>query len=138
MLSRMPVDTIDREDTPVVCVARAGTPDHIQGAAHAAWHDLEAMMSPHGRKLFGYWDPSSMEYRACYAEREDDDPRLERRVLPGGTYQRSRLKGDDAYERIGPAFDELAKDAPLDDGRPWLEVYRRRDEVDVLVPIKDG
>jgi hypothetical protein len=48
----------------------------------------------------------------------------------------ARLKGDDAYERIGPVFDELAKDAVVDEGRPWLEVYRRHDEVDVLVPIK--
>jgi DNA gyrase inhibitor GyrI len=135
----MSVDTIDRGDTPVVCVAKAGTSDDIPGTAHVAWRELEAVMPPHGRKLFGYWDPSSLEYRACYAARDDDDddPGLERQVLPGGTYRRSRLKGDDAYERIGPAFDELAKDAPVDQGRPWLEVYRRHDEVDVLVPVKE-
>ena len=132
----MRFDTIEREDTPVICVARAGRPEDIPDAARAAWHELEAVIPPHGRKLFGFWDPSVLEYRACYATREDDDADLERRVLPGGRYRRSRLRGDDAYERIGPAFDELAKDAAVDEGRPWLEVYRRHDEVDVLVPIK--
>ena len=47
-----------------------------------------------------------------------------------------RLKGEDLYGKIGPTFGELAKDASIDDARPWLEFYRREDEVDVLVPIK--
>jgi DNA gyrase inhibitor GyrI len=136
MLSRMRVDTTEREDTPVVCVAKAGMPDDIPGAAHVAWRDLEAAISPHGRKMFGYWDPSSLEYRACYAALEDDAGDLERRVLPGGRYRRGRIKGEDAYARIGPAFDELAKDAAVDESRPFLEVYLRHDEVDVLIPIR--
>jgi hypothetical protein len=40
------------------------------------------------------------------------------------------------YDGIGPTFDELAKDADVDDTRPFLEFYRREDEVDVLVPVR--
>lgn len=136
----MLVDTTEREDTPVVCVARSGTPEDIPAAAHVAWRDLEAVLAPKGRKLYGYWDPSSLEYRACYGAEPADDAEtlgLERRVLPGGHYRRGRIRGDDAYARIGPTFDELAQGAKVDSGRPWLEVYLRHDEVDVLVPIRE-
>ena len=37
---------------------------------------------------------------------------------------------------IGPAFDELARDAPVDESRPWFEFYRRAGEVDIFIPIK--
>jgi DNA gyrase inhibitor GyrI len=139
MLGAVRIDTTDRDKTPVMSLARPGTPEDIPGAAHRAWHDLEALIPPKGRKIYGYWDPPSLEYRACYSLQEGDDPEalgLDRAVLPGGRYRRARIKGDDAYAQIGPAFDTLAKDAPIDEGRPWLEVYRRHDEVDLLVPIR--
>jgi DNA gyrase inhibitor GyrI len=134
------IDTTEREETPVICVARPGTPDAIPAAAQRAWQDLEALIPPRGRKIFGYWDPPTLSYRACYSLQEGDDSEargLERDVLPGGRYRRARLKGDDVYGQIGPAFDELARDADDDQSRPWLEVYRRHDEVDVLVPIRN-
>lgn len=139
MLSRMRVDTTDREDTPVVYTASPGEPNDIPGAAHRAWRELEAALQPQGRKAFGYWSPQEREYRACFTLHESDEPEvlgLEQTVLPGGRYRRARLKGEDVYERIGPAFDELAAGGEIDDSRPWLEFYRREDEVDVLVPIK--
>ena len=55
---------------------------------------------------------------------------------PGGPYRRARLEGEDVYAKIGPAFDELAQDASLDETRPWFEFYRREGEVDIFVPIK--
>jgi DNA gyrase inhibitor GyrI len=139
MLAAMRFDTTERDETPVMTLARAGTPEDIPAAAHRAWQDLEALVPPKGRKAYGYWDPPSLEYRACYSLEDSDDPEalgLERAVLPGGLFRRGRIKGDDAYAQIGPAFDALAKDATVDEGRPWLEVYRRHDEVDVLVPIR--
>ena len=139
MLSRMPADTTEREDTPVVYAASPGAPDDIPGAAQRAWAELEAVLSPKGRKAFGYWLRDEQEYRACFSLQAGDDPEalgLEQGVIPGGLYRRARLKGDDVNSQIGPTFDELAKDAPIDDARPWLEFYRRHDEVDVLVPIK--
>jgi hypothetical protein len=139
MLSRMRADTTDREDTPVVYAASPGGPDDIPGAAKRAWGELEAILAPKGRKAFGYWSPQDRLYRACFSRLETDDPAalgLEETVLPGGRYRRARLKGEGVYDRIGPTFDELAKDADVDDTRPFLEYYRREDEVDVLVPVR--
>ena len=65
----------------------------------------------------------------------EDTPVIRQSTIPGGRYRRARLKGEDLYGKIGRTFDELARDAPIDDTRPWLEFYRREDEVDVLVPI---
>src|SRR5436309_6950538 len=116
MLSRMP-DTTNREDTPVVYLASPGGPDDIPGAAKRAWDRLEAVLPPKGRKAFGYWSPPDREYRACFSRLDTDDPAalgLEETVLPGGSYRRARLKGEGAYERIGPTFDELAEDAKID------------------------
>jgi DNA gyrase inhibitor GyrI len=138
MLSRMRVDTTDREDTPVLYAASPGEREDIPGAAQRAWRDLEAAVQPKGRKAYGYWSPQDREYRACFSLHENDEPAalgLGQTVLPGGRYRRARLKGEDVYGKIGPTFDELAKAASIDETRPWLEFYRRQDEVDVLVPI---
>jgi DNA gyrase inhibitor GyrI len=140
MLSRVRVDTTERPDTPVLFAASPGTPENIPAAAQRAWRDLEAAVEPRGRKAFGYWLPQEREYRACFSLQDTDDPDalgLGRTVLPGGHYRRARLKGETAYAEIGPAFDELVSDASIDESRPWLEFYRRHDEVDVLVPIRE-
>jgi hypothetical protein len=132
------VDTAEREDVPIVYRAVEGTPDAIPAAAHRAWQELEAAIPPRGRKMYGYWDPSRSEYRACYALEEGDEPEalgLDRAVLPGGVYRRARLQGEDVFAEIGPAFDRLAAKGSVDETRPWFEFYRRHDEVDLLVPI---
>ncbi len=139
MLAAVRLDETEREETPVICAVSAGTPEDVPGAAQRAWHDLEAAIPPQGRKAYGYWDPQALEYRACYSLQEGDEHEtsgLERAVLPGGRYRRARLKGDDVYAKIGPAFDALAEATAIEEGRPWLEFYRRHDEVDVLVPIR--
>ena len=133
------VDIAEREDVPVVYRAVEGTPDAIPAAAQRAWQALEAAIPPRGRKLYGYWDPNLREYRACYALEEGDNPEalgLERAVLPGGAYRRARLKGERAFAEIGPTFERLAADGAVDETRPWVELYRRHDEVDLLVPIE--
>ena len=92
-----------------------------------------------GREAYGYWDPGIQEYRACYSLEEGDDPEaagLQRAVIPGGSYRRGSLKVEGAFEKIGPAFDELARDAAVDESRPWFEFYRGHDEVDIFVPIQ--
>ena len=65
-------------------------------------------------------------------------PELESGTLPGGRYLRARLRGEPPglYERIKPVFDELARKAEADESRPSLEHYRRRDEVDLLLPVR--
>jgi hypothetical protein len=59
-------------------------------------------------------------------------------VLPGGAFLRARLRGEpsEIYPQIGPTFDELSKAGDPDLDRPSLELYRRRDEVDLLLPIR--
>jgi DNA gyrase inhibitor GyrI len=135
----MRVDITELEDVPIIYSAQAGTMHDVAGAAHKAWADLETRVPPRGRKMFGYWDPSAGEYRACYALRDGDEPEalgLRLGVLPGGRYRRTRLKGGDVFGRIGSAFEQLADGATVDDTRPWFEFYRRHDEVDLLVPIE--
>ena len=39
------------------------------------------------------------------------------------------------YERIAPTFEALAEAARPDDTRPSIEFYRRRDEIDLLLPV---
>lgn len=139
MLTSMRFDITERDAVPVVYTASAGFPADIPSLAHEAWRDLEARVPISGRKAYGYWDPGTHEYRACYSFQEGDDPEaagLRRSVIPGGSYRRARLKGDDVFAKIGPTFDELARDVAVDETRPWFEFYRRHDEVDIFVPIQ--
>jgi hypothetical protein len=113
-----------------------------QAEIERAWSELEqAVGSLRGRKFFGAFDPVSGVYRACVALRAGDDPEsleLERGALPGGRYVRVRLEGEppDVYRLIGPTFEQLAAArADRDPSRPSLEYYRRRDQIDLLLPV---
>lgn len=104
------------------------------------WERLEALVGLRGRKFFGAFYPSTQEYRACVGMREGDDPAalgLDSGTLPSGRYLRARLRGEPpgVYERIGPTFDALMKEAHPDKTRPSIEFYRQRDEIDLLLPI---
>ena len=111
------------------------------GIAHIrrAWDELEALVALRGRHFYGAFDPVANDYRACVEVREGNElvPGLESGTLPGGRYLRARLRGEppEIYERIGPTFEELGRQAKPDQSRPSLEHYRRRDEIDVLLPI---
>jgi DNA gyrase inhibitor GyrI len=85
-------------------------------------------------------NPATGEYRACVEAREGDDPTalgLESGRLPGGRYLRTRLRGEppQVYERIAPTFGALVKTTRPDETRPSIEFYRRRDEIDLLLPV---
>jgi hypothetical protein len=103
------------------------------------WNELEAGVALRGRHFYGAFDAVANEYRACVEVREGDalTPGLESGTLPGGRYLRARLHGDPpaVYERIGPTFEELTRQAKPDVSRPSLEHYRRHDEIDLLLPI---
>jgi hypothetical protein len=93
------------------------------------WERLEALVGLRGRKFFG---ALYQEYRACVEMRKDNDPTalgLESGTLPGGRYLRARLRGEPpgVYERIGPTFEALVKEANPDETRPSIEFYRQRD-----------
>ena len=106
-----------------------------------AWEQVETLIgSLRGRKFFGAFDPASSDYWACAQSGEGDDAAslgFEAGVLPGGTYLRARLRGEppEVYERIVPTFAALEKEARRDHSRPTLELYRRRDEIDLLLPV---
>jgi hypothetical protein len=135
-------ERIEREAVPVLFVAVEGPPDE---AAQPAFTRLEeALPSLQGRRFYGSFDPANMCYTAYVERAEDDDARalgLDEGELPGGPYLRARLRGEPPalYGHIGPTFDALRTEAgdAADSARPWLEFYRRENEVDVLVPVID-
>ena len=110
------------------------------GEIRRAWQELEAAVNMEGRRFYGAYYPYEKEYRACVEVREGDQrvPSLATGTLPGGQYLRTRLTGEppDVYDQIRPTFERLVKRAEPDPGRPSLEQYRRRDEIDLLLPIR--
>ncbi len=77
----------------------------------------------------------------CAQIREGDDPKalgFEIGTLAGGDYLRARLRGTPpaVYEVIPSIFDELERLGRRDESRPVIEFYRRRDTIDLLLPIR--
>ena len=125
-----------REPIDVMLVRVADELAAIQGA----WASFEVTVGLHGRTFYGAFDPATKTYSVCAVLRPGDDPArfgAERGTLPGGRYACVRLHGEPpaVYEEIGPAAERLAQRPDADETRPTLEYYRRRDVIDVLVPI---
>ena len=138
-MSELPVERVTLEPVAVMVAGEKGPPAEV---AMKAFARLEKVLGDvKGRKFYGYYDPEQREYRAFVAVQEGDDPEkkgLRRETLPGGKYARARIKGEppELYRRIGPAFDDLGNiNDTKDFMRPYIEFYRARDEVDLLVPI---
>ncbi|HYK98527.1 MAG TPA: GyrI-like domain-containing protein [Candidatus Acidoferrales bacterium] len=138
-MSELRVEQVTLEPVPVLVAAEKGAPGEV---AMRAFDRLEkALGDITGRKFYGYYAPDQREYRACVAVKDGDDAEklgLARETLPGGKYVRSRLVGEppELYRRIGPAFDDLGNiNDTKDFMRPYIEFYRARNEVDLLVPI---
>jgi hypothetical protein len=125
-----------REPTDVMLVQVADQLPEIQ----RAWASFEAAVGLRGRKFYGAFDPATDTYSVCAVLRPDDVPShfgAERGTLPGGRYACVRLHGEPpaVYEEIGPTAERLAQRSDHDQTRPTLEYYRRRDLIDVLVPV---
>ena len=126
---------VERPEVPVMCVRASDDLKEIR----AAWARLESIVPLQGRKFFGVVEVGTA-YLACAERNEGDDPDalgLESLVLPGGRYLRERLHGEPpgVYDQIAPAFQTLAEQAEVDETRPSIEFYRRRDEIDLFLPI---
>ena len=121
-----------------IAVQFVRVPDGLENIRRA-WDELEAVVPLRGRHFYGAFDPVANDYRACVEVRAGDElvPGLESGTLPGGRYLRARLRGGPpaVYERIGPTFDEMAKQTKPDEARPSIEHYRRHDEIDLLLPV---
>jgi hypothetical protein len=126
---------VERDEIAVQFVR---VPDGIE-QIRRAWDELEAVVDLHGRRFYGAFDPVADDYRACVEVREGDEvvSDLENGTLPGGRYLRARLRGEPPgiYERIGPTFGDLTRQAKPDTTRPSLEHYRRHDTIDLLLPV---
>jgi hypothetical protein len=129
-------ERVEREPKPIMFVR---VPDELP-AMQQAWAEIEDLVGMRGRKFYGVFDATAVEYLVC-AEIRPDDPAdrfgLEVGELAGGSYLRMKLKGDPpaVYSQIGPGFGELHAMVPADPGRHDVEFYRRRDEIDLLMPI---
>jgi hypothetical protein len=131
---------VEREPTPVMFVATPVDPADDPEPARAAFVRLETVVGLRSRKFFGTWLDDVGEYRACVAARDGDDASalgLSAWSIPGGRYLRGRIRGEPpgVYGRIGPGFDELERAEQRDAARPDVEFHRRRDEIDLLLPI---
>jgi len=128
---------VDRDD---VSVMLRRVPDEVR-SIRRAWKQVEqALGSLRGRKFYGAFDATTNQYAVCVALRQGDDPDaldLQQGTLPGGRYIRLRLKGEppDVYDLIPTTMESLADRPDRDLTRPLLEFYRRRDEIDLMVPV---
>ena len=126
---------IERAETPVMFKRVA---DEVT-AIGRGMQEVEEAVGLRGRKYYGAFNNDG-EYRICVQLREDDDPQafgLEVGSLPGGRYARERLTGEppEIYELIGPTFQRLSERPDRDPSRPGIEFYRRRDVIDLLLPV---
>jgi len=126
---------VKRVETPVMFKRVADEIDAIR----QGMQEVENAVGLRGRKYYGAFDNDG-EYRVCVQLREDDDPQalgLEVGTLPGGRYARERLTGEppEVYELIGPTFLRLSNRPDRDPSRPGIEFYRRRDTIDLLLPV---
>jgi hypothetical protein len=125
-------------DIAVMYVAgEAGRP--IAEQAQAAFPALEAKLPTLKNRQF-YGVGVGAEYRACVAIDDRDDPLAlphPRWTIPGGRYARRRVADwERNTARIKPTFDALRERADFDPSRPWIEFYRSRSELFVMVPVR--
>jgi len=133
----LPEALVQRNEVAVMFKRVADDP----AAITRGWSELEeALGSLRGRKFYGAFDATIREYRVCVEIRKGDLPDelgLELGRLPGGRYLQVRLRGEPpgVYDLIAPTFERLAKRVDPDPSRPGIEFYRRRDVIDLLVPV---
>jgi hypothetical protein len=139
---RLYVVTVSTEHIVVrepIDVMLVRVPDELS-EIQRAWASFEAAIGLRGRKFYGAFDPVTGTYSVCAVLHTGDDPSefgAERGTLPGGRYACVRVRGEppSVYDHIGPTAERLAQRADADHTRPTLEYYRRRDLIDVLVPL---
>lgn len=133
---------VELSTIPVMCIAAVdgaeGVPDAVTKVEEKLGHNLR------GRKCYGVsiTDESGLHYRACVAIRDGDDPAalgLEPSVIPGGKYVQDRIRPFDYRKDIPDLvgrFERMSEESDVDGTRPFVEFYRRHDDVKLYVPIK--
>jgi hypothetical protein len=134
---------VELEEIPVMGVGELEGEGGPGSVAAKVFERLERCLETlRGRKFYGLYYPQTGEYRACVALRKEDDPTalgFIQDVIPRGVYLRTRIRGepDEIYPQIPSTFAELAAKTTPDPTRPSVEYYRRRTELDLLLPILD-
>jgi hypothetical protein len=131
-----PPDRVERPDVTVMERTTLDDLAHIQDL----WASFEELVGRHGRRMYARVDTDAGTYTTCTPVRDGDDAAalgLTVGTLRGGRYLRGRLVGEPpgVYALIAPGMDELLAFAPRDPTRPLVEFYRRRDEIDLWVPV---
>jgi hypothetical protein len=126
---------VERAETPVMFKRVADEASAIS----RGMQEVEEAVGLRGRKYYGAFDNNG-EYRVCVQLRDDDDPLalgLEVGSLPGGRYALQRLTGEppEVYDLIEPTFQRLSERPDRDPSRPGIEFYRRRNIIDLLLPV---
>ena len=126
---------VERAETPVMFKRVADEASAIS----RGMQEVEQAVGLRGRKYYGAFDNNG-EYRVCVQLRDDDDPQalgLEVGSLPGGRYALQRLTGEPpkVYDLIEPTFQGLSERPDRDPSRPGIEFYRRRNIIDLLLPV---
>ena len=137
-VSVRPPDTLMREP---VAVMLADCADE-QGEIQQLWAWFEDVVGPPRPQdvCAASRDLARSTYTTCTPILPDDEPArfgLAVGALVGGRFRRGRLRGDPPalYATIGPGFQELDAAGDVDRGRPLIEFYKRRDEVELWMPI---
>lgn len=117
----------------------AGNPQlDLSRQAKDAFARLEAKLSTlKGRKFYGIYD--GQLYRAAVGISQDETAEgmgLEPLTIVGGFYVTCRLKNWEQYvDRLGDIVQWMMESAPWDRFRPTVEFYRRRDTLDLWIPV---
>lgn len=132
-----PPDRTERHD---VAVMQQTTVDELT-QIQAIWPAFEQLVGLRGRKMYALIDERLNTYTVCTPLKDGDRPDdlgLQLGSLAGGWYLRGRIVGEppQVYERIAEGMAELEAAMPRDDTRPLVEFYRRRDEIELWLPIE--
>jgi hypothetical protein len=131
-----PINVIERDPVTVLLKTCRDELAEIQ----RLWPEFEQLVGVRGRKMYATVNVAAGTYTACTPLRPDDDPEALRVVvgeLPGGLFRRGRLKGEPpaVYGVIALGVEELVAAGPVDPARPVVEFYKRRDEIELWVPV---
>jgi hypothetical protein len=106
-----------------------------QAAISGGWVDVEAAVgSLRGRRFYGVFDETRGASTASAFSCANSGWR---RARCQAAVTQVRLQGDPpaVYELIAPTFKRLATRPDRDPSRPGIEFYRRRDVIDLLLPV---
>jgi hypothetical protein len=132
-----PPDRVERHDVLVMQQTTVDDLSHIQ----RVWPSFERLVGLKGRKMFALVDTRRSTYTVCTPVRPDDRPEglgLDVGTMAGGWYLRGRLAGEppEVYATIGPGMSELEATQLRDEARPLVEFYRRRNQIELWLPIR--